>query len=156
MKIRLIEEKDNKEVEKLIRDCLIEFGGNKPGCAWEDKDLGQFYQAYQPAHKQYLVVVENDHVVGGCGIGPVEGKEGICELQKMYCYKAIRGTGIAQELLNLSLDFAKTYYQQCYLETFSNMIAANRFYLKNGFIPLKQPLIQGPHYACDRWYIKDL
>ena len=71
MKIRLIEEKDNKEVEKLIRDCLIEFGGNKPGCAWEDKDLGQFYQVYQPAHKQYLVVVENDHVVGGCGIGPV-------------------------------------------------------------------------------------
>lgn len=30
MKIRLIEEKDNKEVEKLIRDCLIEFSGNKP------------------------------------------------------------------------------------------------------------------------------
>ena len=40
MKIRLIKEKDNLEVEKLIRDCLIEFGGNKPGCAWEDKDLG--------------------------------------------------------------------------------------------------------------------
>ena len=83
MKIRLIKEKDNLEVEKLIRDCLIEFGGNKPGCAWEDKDLGQFYQVYQPKNKQYLVVIKDNHVVGGCGIGPLDGIEGICELQKI-------------------------------------------------------------------------
>ena len=31
MKIRKIEPKDNAEVEKLIRDCLIEFGADKPG-----------------------------------------------------------------------------------------------------------------------------
>lgn len=156
MLIRKIEEKDNLEVEKLIRDCLIEFGGNKPGCAWEDKDLGRFFEVYQPENRQYLVVEKDGHVVGGCGIGPVEGKAGICELQKMYCYKEVRGTGIAQQLLDQSLAFAKRYYQQCYLETFSNMIGANRFYLKNGFLLLDQPLIKGPHYACDKWYIKDL
>ncbi|UTY40211.1 GNAT family N-acetyltransferase [Allocoprobacillus halotolerans] len=156
MLIRQIKEKDNLEVEKLIRDCLIEFGGNRPGCAWEDKDLGRFYQVYQPDNRQYLVVIKDGHVVGGCGIGPVVGKQGICELQKMYCYKEIRGTGIAKELLDQSLVFAKKHYQKCYLETFSQMVAANRFYLKNGFQPLDKPLIQGPHYACDRWYIKDL
>ena len=74
----------------------------------------------------------------------------------MYCYSEVRGTGIAQELLDRSLEFARQYYHQCYLETFSNMIAANRFYLKNGFQLLDQPLIKGPHYACDKWYIKDL
>ena len=156
MLIRKIEEKDNLEVEKLIRDCLIEFGGNKPGCAWEDKDLGRFFEVYQPENRQYLVIEKDGHVVGGCGIGPIEGKAGICELQKMYCYKEVRGTGIAQQLLDQSLAFAKRYYQQCYLETFSNMIGANRFYLKNGFLLLDQPLIKGPHYACDKWYIKDL
>ena len=36
MLIREIEEKDNKQVEKLIRTCLIEFGANKPGTAWAD------------------------------------------------------------------------------------------------------------------------
>ena len=156
MLIRQIKEKDNLEVEKLIRDCLIEFGGNRPGCAWEDKDLGRFYQVYQPDNRQYLVVIKDGHVVGGCGIGPFVGKQGICELQKMYCYKEIRGTGISKELLDQSLVFAKKHYQKCYLETFSQMVAANRFYLKNGFQPLDKPLIQGPHYACDRWYIKDL
>ena len=40
MIIREIEEKDNKDVENLIRTCLIEFGADKPGCAWTDPDLG--------------------------------------------------------------------------------------------------------------------
>lgn len=156
MKIRLIEEKDNQEVEDLIRTCLIEFHADKPGCAWEDPDLGCFYQIYQPQNRQYLVVEKDGHIVGGCGIGPVEGFDGVCELQKMYCYQNIRGCGIAQKLLDLSLKFAKKYYQKCYLETFDHMFAANKFYLKNGFQLLEQPLIQGPHYACDRWYIKDI
>lgn len=156
MKIRLIEEKDNQQVEILIRTTLLEFHADKPGCAWEDPHLGQFYELYQPENMQYLVAEEDGYVVGGCGIGPVIGVAGICELQKMYCLKEIRGTGIAQQLLDLSLDFAKKYYSKCYLETFENMKAANKFYAKNGFQPLDKPIIQGPHYACDRWYIKDL
>lgn len=156
MMIRLIQKRDNVKVEELIRTCLLEFGGNKPGCAWEDPDLGQFYEVYQPENKQYLVVEEDGRIIGGCGIGPVEGIEGVCELQKMYCLQEIRGSGVAQQLLDLSLEFARKYYQKCYLETFSNMIAANRFYLKNGFVLLDEPLIKGPHFACDKWYIKDL
>ena len=64
MLIRLIEEKDNQEVEKLIRDCLLEYDANKPGCAWEDPHLGMFYQVYQPENMQYLVVEKDGHVVG--------------------------------------------------------------------------------------------
>lgn len=156
MKIRLIEEKDNAQVEELIRSCLLEFDANKPGCAWEDPQLGQFYQVYQPQNRQYLVVEKEGRIVGGCGIGPVAGKPSVCELQKMYCYGELRGTGIAQQLLEMSLNFAKQYYHQCYLETFENMVAANKFYIKNGFHLLDEPLVKGPHYACDKWYIKDL
>ena len=47
MLIREIEERDNEQVESLIRTCLIEFGANKPGCAWEDPNLGCFYEVYQ-------------------------------------------------------------------------------------------------------------
>ena len=39
MIIREIEKKDNKEVENLIRTCLIEYGANKPGFAWSDPKL---------------------------------------------------------------------------------------------------------------------
>ena len=156
MQIRLIEEKDNEAVEKLIRTCLIEYGANKPGCAWEDKDLGRFSYVYEGEKRQYLVVEDDGRIVAGCGIGPIEGFDDICELQKMYSYKEVRGKGIAKQLLDLSLDFARIHYKRCYLETFENMVEANRFYLKNGFVLLDQPLMQGPHYACDKWYMLEL
>ena len=156
MIIREIQEKDNKEVENLIRTCLIEFGANKPWCAWTDPDLGIFFQLYQKEKSKYYVVEENNKIVAGCGIGPLHGVENVCELQKMYSFKEVRGSGIAEKLLALSLDFAKKHYKQCYLETFSNMIAANKFYKKSGFIELDKPLVETDHYACDVWYLKEL
>ena len=156
MIIREIEEKDNKQVELLIRTCLIEFGADKPGCAWSDPNLGCFYQVYQNEKSKYWVVEENKKIVAGCGIGPLDNKEDICELQKMYSLKEVRGTGIANELMKISLEFAKKHYKKCYLETFSNMVAANKFYKKHGFIQLEKPLIETEHYACDAWYIKEL
>mgnify|MGYP001077413613 CR=1 FL=1 len=44
--IREIEEKDNKEVENVIRACLIEFGANHEGTAWADPNLGRFSEIY--------------------------------------------------------------------------------------------------------------
>ncbi|OPJ62655.1 GNAT family N-acetyltransferase [Clostridium chromiireducens] len=156
MLIREIEEKDNKEVETLIRTCLIEFGANKPGCAWSDPNLGCFYQVYQDQKSKYWVVEKDNKIIGGCGIGPLENTKNICELQKMYALKEARGTGIAKELLKISLDFAKKYYDKCYLETFNNMVAANKFYQKNGFVQLDKPILETEHYACDVWYVKSL
>lgn len=156
MIIREIQQKDNKEVELLIRTCLIEFGGDKPGCAWTDPNLGRFYELYQNKESKYFVVEENNKIIAGCGIGPLENLENICELQKMYSLKEVRGRGIANELMEISLEFAKKHYSKCYLETFSNMIGANKFYRKNGFIKLEKPLIETEHFACDVWYIKTL
>lgn len=156
MIIREIEERDNKQVESLIRTCLIEFGANKPGCAWSDPNLGCFYEVYQNENSKYWVVEDDGIIVAGCGIGPVDTVENTCELQKMYSLKEVRGTGIAHELLKLSLKFAGDYYEECYLETFTNMVAANKFYKKHGFIQLDKPLVETEHYACDAWYIKSL
>ncbi|SDP24081.1 GNAT family N-acetyltransferase [Clostridium gasigenes] len=156
MIIREIQQKDNKEVELLIRTCLIEFGGDKPGCAWTDPNLGRFYELYKNKGSKYFVVEENNKIIAGCGIGPLENLENICELQKMYSLKEVRGRGIANELMEISLEFAKKHYSKCYLETFSNMIGANKFYKKNGFIKLEKPLIETEHFACDVWYIKTL
>ncbi|WP_281255128.1 hypothetical protein [Paenibacillus herberti] len=36
------------------------------------------------------------------------------------------------------------------------MVAAARFYEKNGFQPLDAPLAGSEHYACDAWYIMKL
>lgn len=155
--IREIESKDNKVVENIIRICLIEFGANHEGTAWADSDLGRFSEVYDREGRKYWVA-ENEEgiVVAGVGIGELAGAEGVCELQKMYCLPETRGTGIAHKLMEVALEYAKEYYKSCYIETLSNMVAANKFYKKYGFIQLDKPLVQTEHNACDVWYLKEL
>ena len=156
MKLREIQEKDNKQVEHVIRTCLLEFGGNREGLAWCDPYLGRFSEVYSTDNSKYFVVEDNGRILGGCGIGPVERLNDTCELQKMYCLKELRGTHFTHDLLDASLEFAKQHYKKCYLETLSNMVAANKFYKKYGFTKLDKPIGNTGHYACDAWYIKNL
>ncbi|WP_249029340.1 GNAT family N-acetyltransferase [Tannockella kyphosi] len=156
MQIRKIEKRDNEILELIIKQCLKEYDGQKEGCAFTDPCLANLYEEYLSSDGNYWVVEELGDVLGGCGIGPVPGKAGVCELQKMYLLPQARGTGIATKLLEVALTFAKVQYQTCYIETFSNMVEANAFYAKNGFTRLEQRLVDGPHFACDVWYIKEL
>lgn len=156
-RIREIEERDNDAVEQIIRTCLTEFGGNREGFAWCDPDLGRFSEVYNRPGRRYWVAEDADGtLVGGAGIGEWPESEGVCELQKMYCLKEARGTGIAHELMQTALAYAKIYYKRCYLETLSNMTAANKFYQKYGFQRLDRPFGNTEHYACDVWYIRDI
>lgn len=50
----------------------------------------------------------------------------------------------------------KKYYDKCYLETLSNMVAAQKFYEKYGFIKIDKPVVKTEHFACDVRYIKEL
>ena len=112
-RIREIEEKDNKMVEKIIRTCLIEFGANHEGTAWADPDLGRFSEIYdKEAHKYWVVENEEGIVVGGVGIGKLT--EDVCELQKMYLLKETRGTGIAHKLMEIALELLITMHPQRY------------------------------------------
>lgn len=155
--IREIEKKDDKAVEKIIRDCLIEYGANHEGTAWADENLGRFSEIYGSDGNRYWVAEnEEKKVVGGVGIGELKGADGICELQKMYCVPQVRGTGVANELISVALEYAKKYYAKCYLETMTNMYAAHRFYEKHGFARVFKPIIQTEHFACEVKYLKDL
>lgn len=156
-KIREIEFKDNKNIENVIRTCLIEFGANHEGTAWTDPDLGRFSEIYNTDGNKYWVAEdENGKIIGGVGIGKLNGIYDVCELQKMYCLPEERGTGIAHNLIKIALEYAKKYYKKCYLETLENMVAAQKFYEKHGFRRLEKPLVQTGHFACDVCYIKDL
>lgn len=156
MLIRKIKKEDNKKIEEIIRTCLIEFGGNREGLAWADPELSYLSEAYKDEISEYWIAENDGEIIGGCGIAPMKGLNGICELQKMYLLKKGRGTGIAEKLIKVALDFATQNYDKCYLETLSNMKAANKFYQKNGFKKLDKPIIQTEHFSCDAWYIKDL
>lgn len=156
-KIREIEEKDNKEVENVIRTCLIEFGANHEGTAWTDPDLGRFSEIYNSdGNKYWIAENEKGKIVGGVGIGKVEGINNVCELQKMYCLPETRGTGVSHKLMDIALEYASKFYSRCYLETLENMVAAQKFYEKYGFERIYEPLVKTKHFACDVRYIKNL
>ncbi|MBP3967140.1 GNAT family N-acetyltransferase [Paenibacillus lignilyticus] len=156
MNIRNLQPSDNAAIERIIRECLIEFGGNRAGLAWEDESLSHLADYYNAEGRAYWVVEQDGKIVGGCGIAPFAESSEVCELQKMYLLQEARGTGAAAALLDEALAFARIHYRQCYLETLTTMVAANRFYAKHGFVQLDEPLAGTEHYACDAWYIKQL
>lgn len=156
--IREIDPRDNAAVERIIRGCLLEFGGNREGTAWFDPDLGRFSEIYNSEERKYWVAEDCGKIVGGVGIAPLEGADNpeICELQKMYCIPEARGTGVAHELIKIALETAAKFYSLCYLETFGNMIAARKFYEKHGFSRIDKPLGNTGHYGCDVMMVRQL
>ena len=155
--VREIELRDNAGVESVIRTCLIEFGANHEGTAWADPDLGRFSEVYSAPGKKYWVAVDEDgRVIAGAGIGNIDGVPRVCELQKMYCLPEARGTGISHVLMDLALEYAKEHYDECYLETLDNMLAAHRFYEKYGFARIYEPIGKTGHFLCDVLYLKKL
>ncbi len=156
-KIRTILQKDNAVIEKIIRDCLIEFGANHEGTAWCDPNLGRFSEIYGTKGNQYWVA-ENEHgeLVGGVGVGELPGADGVCELQKMYCIPEVRGTGASHQLMDTALEYAKHYYHTVYLETTEQMVAAKKFYEKYGFSWTPDRVGDTGHPGCDVCYIKKI
>lgn len=155
--VREIKARDNKDVENIIRTCLIEYGANHEGTAWADPNLGRFSEIYNTEGNKYWVAeTEDGKVVAGVGIGKLDGVDDVCELQKMYCLEEARGTGVAHQLIQIALDYAKDYYKRCYLETLDNMTRAQRFYEKYNFVRVYEPIVETEHFACDVRYIRDL
>lgn len=158
MIIRKIAIKDNKKLETIIKDTIVEFGLPTTGTAYEDKDTLAMFEAYQKENEAYFVIEMNNKVVAGGGIKPLaDGNGKICELQKMYMLPEARGKGYGKKLFNTCLQTAKELgFKQCYLESDPSMKSAINLYEKNGFKHLDRPLGTTGHTACGIWMLKDL
>ena len=83
---------------------LYSKGANHEGTAWTDPDLGRFSEIYNTdGNKYWIAEDENKKIVGGVGIGKLNGIDEVCELQKMYCLPEARGTGISHKLIETSI-----------------------------------------------------
>ena len=158
MLIRQIIESYNKPLATILREVLIEMNIPKIGSAYEDPEIDNMYNSYSSARSRYFVVEENSEILGGAGINPLrDGRPDICELQKMYFHKSLRGRGIGDKMIELCLNFAiKSNFKKCYIETMPNMINAQKLYLKKGFKYIDGPLGNTGHTACPVWMIKTL
>lgn len=155
--LRPIQKNDNPSLAKIILDTLTEFGCNRPGTVFADPQTDFLFEQYQNPRSAYYVAEMNNEIVGGAGIGMINGFDDICELQKMYLLPSARRKGIASLLFDQCVDFAKhNGFKKIYLESLNELKTAVTFYNKNGFKFLEQPLLNTGHFSCDVWMIKEL
>ncbi|HEX5755294.1 MAG TPA: GNAT family N-acetyltransferase [Arenimonas sp.] len=157
-RIRPITAGDDAAVAAIIRTVMPEFGAEGPGFAIHDPEVGHMSTAYDRQGAAYFVVERNGAVEGGGGIAPLEGgPDGVCELRKMYFLPSLRGIGAGKSLMQYCLDAARALgYRQCYLETLRGMDAAQKLYERSGFIRLDGPMGSTGHFACNRFYLREL
>ena len=158
--IRSIQPQDNNEIAKVIREVSTEFGlAAESGYAVADHVVNEMFQTYQHPNSHYWVIVDEDNrVLGGGGLSPLKGDQTILEIQKMYFLPQIRGYGFAKKLLELCFTFAEEHHcSQLYLETTKSLWQAVNLYEKLGFIHLDQPLGNTGHSeACEIRMLKKL
>lgn len=156
--IRVIQPADNPFIAAIIRDTLAEFGANKPGTVYYDSTTDALYELFQKERAAYFIAAIDNKIVGGGGIYPTEGLPvDTCELVKMYLLPAARGTGLGRQLIETSLNFAKSAgYKNVYLETMPELKQALKVYAKFGFDYLKEPMGNSGHTGCSLWMLKKI
>lgn len=158
VEIRPIEADDDVRVASIIRTVMPEYGAVGEGYSIEDPEVDAMAEAYAGDAAAYFVVLVDDEIVGGAGIGPlVGGPADTCELKKMYVLKEARGRGVGKQLMRLCLDAARTAgYKRCYLETLGHMTEARGLYASHGFRELDAPMGATGHTGCSNWYVRSL
>jgi len=158
LKIRNIEEQDNKALAKMIRGILTEYGINKPGTVFTDPTTDNLFALFQKKNSDYWVAELDGEIVGGCGIYPTTGlPNGCIELVKLYVDPRARGFGLGKKLMALSIKEAERIgYTSIYLETLPALSDALGLYQKLGFKLLDFPLGSSGHFACNIWMVKNM
>ena len=156
--IREIKPEDNLHICNVIRAVFVELKLPLVGTAYQDDETESMYQNYQNSREKYFVIESNGIIFGGGGIKPLKnGDDNICELQKMYFSKSIRGKGLGKEMLLKCLNFAaESDFKICYLETITQLKSAITLYDKFGFKKIDAPLGNTCPFSSDIHMIKNL
>jgi len=154
---RPVRASDDPALAAIIRSGMAEFGICGEGPA-SDPEVDSISAAYAGPGAAYFVVEAGGRVLGGGGIGSIEGiPEDICELRKMYLCPESRGLGAGRRLLELCLDAARDRdYLVCHLATLGRMEGARRLYARAGFQLLDHEVPGSGHLGCDTWYSLEL
>lgn len=143
---------------RIIQKIGAEYGAVGDGFGPSDAEVSAMSRHYgRETRSLYLVAAVEGKVVGGCGIASFNGSDEVCELRKLFLLPECRGLGVGKALTLKCLEFAASRgYQQCYLDTLSNMVSAIALYEKLGFEHLDKPLDGTIHGGCDVWMLKEL
>jgi putative acetyltransferase len=155
---RLILPSDNEELAKIIRTSIEALNLPTQGTAHSDPTTDRLFQLFEKPGSIYFVVLQDNKVLGGCGIYPSNGlPKGYAELVRFFLNPDARGNGLGKALMEKCEVAAKSFgYTHLYLESFPDMEAAIHLYQKAGYQTLSAPLGNTGHFACNVWMKKSL
>jgi putative acetyltransferase len=156
--IREIEENDNHDLAKIIRNVLVEHGAQQKGTIYSDHIMDNLYASFRKSGSILWVAVVESRTEGCCGIYPTEGLNNDCaKLVKFYLNPKFRGKGIGKKLMEKSIQLAKQWeYRYLYLESCPQFVKTINIYKKTGFGNLEHPTGKSNHCSCNIWMIKRL
>lgn len=155
---RMIEEKDNGKIARLIRETFREFHAPLQDSVYDDPVTDNLYRFFKRDKAAYWVIEQGNDIKGGCGFYPTNGLPKNCaELVKFYFDPEIRGKGLASKLISMvEKEAARSGYTQLYIESFPQFQHAVAFYQHKGFKKLPGRLGHSGHTATTIHLIKNI
>ncbi len=156
--IRDLRKEDNRQLSKIVKDTLAEFGANHPNTVYYDPTTDTLFEVFQTPRSKYFLAEIDGEMVGGGGIYPTDGlTTDTCELVKMYLLPRARGHGLGRMLIEKCIQAAADLgYKKIYLETMPELKKAMSVYEKFGFKYLNGPMGNSGHTGCSLWMLKEL
>lgn len=159
MKIRKINPADDKRLAEIIRKNLKDHKLDIPGTAYFDSNLDKLSAYYNDDSKirDYFVILdEDDNLLGGVGMELLDKIDNCLEMQKLYLSDEAKGRGLGYMLVSHLEKIALEWgYDKIYLETHSNLVSAIRLYEIMGYQEIERPDFV-IHTSMDRFYLKRL
>lgn len=121
-----------EEQEEVYRFCISIYDELN----WDKKymdGLDNLAAYFGKTREIFFLAKENNKIIGCGGIKELSSEEGL--LKRFYIDKACRGKGVAKQILEKVIAFAKEKnYSSLVLDTRNDNYQAQHFYEKNGFV----------------------
>ncbi|MFL8906477.1 GNAT family N-acetyltransferase [Helcococcus kunzii] len=157
MIIRKTSPKDNQTLAKIIRKNLEEHHLDIAGTAYFDSNLdnlSEYYNQLNTNRVYYVILDDNENLLGGVGMEAFENIDNCVEMQKLYLSDEAKGQGLGVKLVQYIEEKAKKQgYSKMYLESHSNLKAAISLYKKMGYKQMDRPDFV-VHTTVDMFFIK--
>ena len=130
-------EYEQEVIEMILNIQQKEF--NVPVSIADQPDLLNVKDFYCNGLGNFWIALEEDRLIGSIAL--IDIQNGQSALRKMFVHKEFRGKekAIGQRLLQFVIRWCREKkIREIYLGTFDKLIAAQRFYLKNGFTLIEQ------------------
>lgn len=154
--LRPAEDADGPGLERLISTIFADY----PNCIYEADEFPELAapaQHYRARGGMLWVAEADGEVIGSLAAVPT-AEPGVFELFKVYLARPARGQGLAPQLLENALAFARARgATRLRLWTDTRFVEGHRFYERTGFRRL--PVVRAVPDVSDTWefaYVRDL